>query len=304
MNIDCIKKTLKDNLTEKRYIHTLGVVDTAVKLADIYGEDPLKAQLAALCHDSYKCISVEENNKLVEFYNLDDKYLNNKNLAHSKIAALKLSEDFNIFDEDVKNAIEFHTTGRVGMSMLEKIIYIADAIEPNREYFGLDKLRELAYKDIDKACMLSLSNTVNYLVKNSQRVDEETILALKYLKERNINMNNKEYAMLAAEVLDSKKAEDIDVIDISTKSSFADYFVIASGTSERQVKSLVDDVEDKFAEHDLFPKTIEGKNGTGWILMDFGDIIVNVFTKEMREKYSLEKIWGDCDFIDLEDKEN
>lgn len=116
-------------------------------------------------------------------------------------------------------------------------------------------------------------------------------------------MNNKEYAILATEVLENKKAENIDLIDISKKSSFADYFVIASGNSERQVKALVDDVEDKFAENGLFPKTIEGKNGSGWILMDFGDVIVNIFTKEMREKYSLEKIWGDCDFIDLEDKE-
>lgn len=114
-------------------------------------------------------------------------------------------------------------------------------------------------------------------------------------------MTNKEYAMLAGKVLSDKKAQDIVVIDIQEKASFADYFVICSGTSERQVQSLVDDVEDAFAKEDLLAKSIEGKNGSGWILMDFGDIIVNVFTKEMREKYNIEKVWGDCEFIEVEE---
>ena len=114
-------------------------------------------------------------------------------------------------------------------------------------------------------------------------------------------MTNKEYAMLAGKVLSDKKAQDIVVIDIQEKASFADYFVICSGTSERQVQSLVDDVEDAFAKEDLLAKSIEGKNGSGWILMDFGDIIVNVFTKEMREKYNIEKVWGDCEFLVVEE---
>ena len=114
-------------------------------------------------------------------------------------------------------------------------------------------------------------------------------------------MTNKEYAMLAGKVLSDKKAQDIVVIDIQEKASFADYFVICSGTSERQVQSLVDEVEDAFAKEDLLAKSIEGKNGSGWILMDFGDIIVNVFTKEMREKYNIEKVWGDCEFIEVEE---
>ena len=114
-------------------------------------------------------------------------------------------------------------------------------------------------------------------------------------------MTNKEYAMLAGKVLSDKKAQDIVVIDIQEKASFADYFVICSGTSERQVQSLVDDVEDAFAKEDLLAKSIEGKKGSGWILMDFGDIIVNVFTKEMREKYNIEKVWGDCEFIEVEE---
>ena len=114
-------------------------------------------------------------------------------------------------------------------------------------------------------------------------------------------MTNREYALLAAKTLSDKKAEDITVIDIQGKATFADYFVICSGSSERQVNSLTDEVEDRLAEAGLYVKSIEGKQGSGWILMDFGDIIVNLFPREMREKYSIEKVWGDCQFIEVED---
>lgn len=114
-------------------------------------------------------------------------------------------------------------------------------------------------------------------------------------------MTNKDYALLAARTLSAKKVQDIVIIDIQGKATFADYFVICTGTSDRQISSLIDDVEDAFAKEGLVAKSVEGKNGSGWILMDFGDIIVNLFTKEMREKYSIEKVWGDCQFIEVEE---
>ena len=98
-------------------------------------------------------------------------------------------------------------------------------------------------------------------------------------------MTNREYALLAGKTLSAKKAQDIVIIDIQGKASFADFFVICSGTSERQINTLVDDVEEAFAKEGLLVKSVEGKQNSGWILMDFGDIIVNLFTKEMREKY-------------------
>lgn len=114
-------------------------------------------------------------------------------------------------------------------------------------------------------------------------------------------MENKDFALLAANTMINKKALDVVVIDVKEKSSFADYLVLASGNTERQVNALVDDVEDKFAVEGLLVKSIEGKQNSGWVLMDFGDIIVNVFTKETREKYKIEKVWGDCSFIDVEE---
>ncbi len=110
-------------------------------------------------------------------------------------------------------------------------------------------------------------------------------------------MESKEIASTIAEMLSSKKARDIVMIDIAEKSSFADYFVIATGTSDRQLGALADETEDKFAELGIEPKSKDGRPDTGWILIDGGDVIVNLFTSDTRDKYTLERIWSDCESI-------
>ncbi|MEG0391502.1 MAG: ribosome silencing factor [Anaerovoracaceae bacterium] len=110
-------------------------------------------------------------------------------------------------------------------------------------------------------------------------------------------MNSKDIALKIAKILDDKKGLDIFIIDIATKSSFADYFILASGANERQIGALANEVEDELAKDELLVKNIEGKKESGWILMDYGDIIVNVLTVEMRERYHIEKVWGDCDTV-------
>ncbi len=112
-------------------------------------------------------------------------------------------------------------------------------------------------------------------------------------------MDSKKMALKTAELLREKKAADVEVIDISPKASFADFFVMASGGSDRQMSSLVDNVEEMLEKEEVFPKNIEGKRSSGWILMDYGDVVVNIMTIEMREKYDLEKIWGDCESIEI-----
>lgn len=114
-------------------------------------------------------------------------------------------------------------------------------------------------------------------------------------------MSSKDIAMKLAELLNSKKAEDIVVIDIAEKSSFSDFLVVASGTSDRHIESLIDDVEDLAAQDGVPTKGIEGKNGTGWILLDLGDVIVNIFSREMRSKYNIEKVWADCEMTHVEE---
>lgn len=112
-------------------------------------------------------------------------------------------------------------------------------------------------------------------------------------------MEPRNLAFRIAELLTDKKAENVTVIDISPKASFADYFVLASGSSERQMMALTENIEDLLEPEGIFPKNVEGKRSSGWILMDYGDVVVNVMTSEMREKYNIEKIWGDCESLDI-----
>lgn len=116
-------------------------------------------------------------------------------------------------------------------------------------------------------------------------------------------METKELTMGLAYALSDKKATDIVIIDIAEKSSFADYFLLASGRHERQIAGLADEAENYLAKQGLTPRSVEGKAASGWILMDYGDVIVNILTRDMRERYHIEKVWEDCDFIYVEEQE-
>ena len=116
-------------------------------------------------------------------------------------------------------------------------------------------------------------------------------------------MESKEVAKQIADLLSSKKASEVVMIDIAEKSSFADYLVIASAGSDRQAESLADNVEDKMAELGQNERLAEGRKHTGWVLLDFGDIIVNIFNRDMRDKYDLEKVWGDCETVEVKTEE-
>ena len=304
MNRDFIIREVEKRLPEKRRRHTYGVRDTAVLLAERYGADPKKAELAALCHDLYRYVEGAELADYVREFHLPERYLTSPNLAHSKIAAAVMKRDFGIEDEDLLNAVSYHTTGRAGMSLLEKIVFLADAIEPGRDYPGVGELRKTAEENLDSAVLQSLEGTIRFLEREHTPIDEDTIKARNDLsgKEEKKGMTeSKSIALLAAETLDAKKARDIVLIDISEKASFADYFVIASGGSERQIGMLSEEVDDRFAKEGILLKSVEGKPASGWILLDFGDVIVNVLTAEMRERYNIEKVWGDCVCIQYEE---
>jgi len=168
---------IERNMTEKRRIHTYAVVEEAIRLARRYGEDTEKAELAALFHDFFRGITGNTLNEYVRQLGLSPVYLDNANLAHSKIAAHVMERDYHVQDRDVINAVRFHTTGRANMSRLEKIIYLADAIEPNRSYPGVGKIRKLADRDLDEACLASLQHSIDYVTCRGLYLDQDTVMA-------------------------------------------------------------------------------------------------------------------------------
>ena len=115
-----------------------------------------------------------------------------------------------------------------------------------------------------------------------------------------MSLTSKESAKIAYNALAEKKAENIQLIDISEISVLADYFIIADGSNQNQLQAMCDNVEEALYKAGLPVKQIEGNRNSSWILMDFGDIIVHVFSKEDRLFYDLERIWGDGKFIEVE----
>ena len=297
---------VKVRVTEKRYKHIQGVIETATALAETHGADVEKAHIAACFHDACKNLDIEEMNMLIEMYEIGSSYIDNPQLAHSKLAAAIIKDKFKVYDDDIVNAISYHTTGREGMSLLEKIIYVADATEPNRTYEDAKRLNTLAHYDLDKACYEVAVWTIKKLEKLDRYLDEDTVKAAEWLgklvKEKEDKESEGESTFLAkklAKVIDARQGFDIVMIDIAEKASFADYFVIATASNQRLISAIADYCEDEAAKAGVFVKNIEGRD-TGWILLDFGDVIVNIFSADNREKYNLEKIWSDCETVNWE----
>ena len=134
MDYDEMYKAIKEKMSEKRFKHVLGVVDTAKMLANLYDEDVEKAQIASILHDCAKEYTREEMERLCTYYGYEssDNMSKEPALLHSKIGSILANATYGVNDEYVLDAIKYHTTGRKDMTMLDKIIFIADYIEPSR----------------------------------------------------------------------------------------------------------------------------------------------------------------------------
>lgn len=187
MTINEIKGILKEELNESRYVHTLGVMDTAVKLAQIHGCDTVQAQYAGLLHDCAKCISNDKKIEICRKYALEisKAEMNMPSLLHAKCGMILAKEKYGIKDPDILHAIRYHTTGCPDMNLLDKIIYIADYIEPGRDKAPhLKKLRNMALKDLDETLYLILKDTVSYLNKNKENADQATMDTYQFYKKQ------------------------------------------------------------------------------------------------------------------------
>ncbi len=187
--IKSIRSDMKSILKESRYEHTLGVAYTAANLAMCYGVSMEDALIAGLLHDNAKYVSDSELIQLCEDNHMEISEIERKHvyLLHSKAGAVLAQRSYDIQKEDILNAIIYHTTGRPGMSVLEKIIFIADYIEPNRKSIpNLEKIRKEAYRNLDKTVAMILSNTLNYLMetKGKEDIDPATINSYEYYKQK------------------------------------------------------------------------------------------------------------------------
>ena len=177
MNIDFFKEETKIILSKKRYEHSLRVLDTALALGKIYNVDLNKLAIASILHDYAKEFKREDLINISKEYFLDEveDYLSNAEILHSYVGAYIANEKFKITDSEILNAIKYHTTGRKDMSIIEKIVYLADAIEPKRDYPYVEKIRDLSLINLDKAILLEVNKKIEYLLKENHVIHVNSV---------------------------------------------------------------------------------------------------------------------------------
>ncbi len=185
-NLKKMQRKLKKYLDENRYEHTMGVQYTCAALAMRYGYDLEKARVAGLLHDCAKCMPDKKKIKICKqnYIEITKAEAESPFLLHAKAGACIAQEKYEVEDEEILGAITYHTTGKAEMSLLEKITYIADYIEPHRNHApDLDEVRKLAFEDLDQTMYVILKNTLTYLSDKKNQIDPMTQVAFEYYEE-------------------------------------------------------------------------------------------------------------------------
>lgn len=179
-----INKYLKKNLSEKRYQHSIRVMQKAMEYAILYQQDIEQAQITALAHDIAKEMGEKESKKYIIKNNLDENLLlpENKYLIHGYVVADILEKRYN-FTKEMADAVRYHTTARKKMTMLDKIIYLADKTEDGRDFPNIEEEREIAIENIDEAIILTLQNSINHKLKKGKKINQLSIDALNDLQQ-------------------------------------------------------------------------------------------------------------------------
>lgn len=174
-----MKIKLKDSITKKRFIHSLNVMELAAELAAAHGIDQEKAAIAGLLHDCAKNIEADELLRLCEEYKIDvnDVERLQPKLLHGKVGAVLASKEYGVTDKEVLDAIEHHTLGRENMTTMDKIVFIADYVEPGRDFEGIEELRKLAFVDLDRAIIVSLENIMKHIMTKGLLIHPVAVLA-------------------------------------------------------------------------------------------------------------------------------
>ncbi|BAM47217.1 bis(5'-nucleosyl)-tetraphosphatase (symmetrical) YqeK [Amphibacillus xylanus] len=176
-------KLVKPHLSQKRYQHTKRVLTTALELAQRYDVDEEETMLAAVFHDYAKYRPLDEMSHIIKQNELPIDLLSfHHELWHGPVASILVETEIGITNQQVKDAIYWHTTGRGNMSELEKVVYLADYIEPGRSFPGLSLIQKKAKEDLDEACFMAVRNTIQFLLERERLIYPETINMYNHLK--------------------------------------------------------------------------------------------------------------------------
>jgi predicted HD superfamily hydrolase involved in NAD metabolism len=171
---DALEEYMKQALKQSRYDHSLRVQDMAVRLAEHYGADINKASFAGRYHDIAKCLDRDKMDEYIKLYGLPEELIGNPALAHSKVGAAILENEYGVTDEEILDAVRYHTTARAGMTLLDEIIYVADVVEDGRTYPDLKYYQDLAFSDLDQCTLEILEYTIGDVTAKGRALDTDT----------------------------------------------------------------------------------------------------------------------------------
>ncbi|KAA9005427.1 HD domain-containing protein [Paenibacillus spiritus] len=173
-----LMQSVSAQMPEKRWQHTLGVMSSAAELAHRYGGDPDKAELAAILHDVAKYWPVERQRAVIEENGLNKELLlYDKQLWHAEVGAFVAEHEYGVTDREVLDAVRYHTSGRQQMTLLDRIVCLADYIEPGRDFPGVDRIRELSMKSLEEGLIAGLDSTISLLIAKRRIIFPLTVLA-------------------------------------------------------------------------------------------------------------------------------
>ncbi len=280
-------KEKKDEEMFERYEHCLNVSKMCLQLVDHYklDMDKNKVLLAGLLHDYAKFYSMEEYEQLVLEYNLDTYILQSpRKILHALLGRYAVEKDFDIHDEDILSAIEYHTTGKENMTLLQKILFISDYCEEGRIGNTYTSARDLAFINLDRCVFYILDSKLKHILESGYPLDPTTQQAFKFYKKyKNLNSGNKLENIL--ECINRNLVKDVVIYNLSSRHPLYDYVIVSTTTSNRQMEACVSYLRSDF-------DIIGAEIGEGWTLIDLGDIIVHVFSEDDREKYGLDKLYS------------
>ncbi len=304
--VEKLEDIMMETLSTSRYRHCFAVAETAATLAYHWGVDEHTAFDAGLLHDMMHYLPDDQMLAKAQEYHLpiDAGARANPMLLHGPLAAAILEQDYGCDNQQMLDAIRYHTVANPQMDEVAKIIYLSDMIEPGRPNWpGLAKLRALSMMDLDMAMVYAMESTIDYLAQRGQQPhpDTEKILAVfrdkvaqktKWRQHMSESRSAQEILEQCRKLAEEKKARDISVIPLEGKTLISDYFLIVTAGSNRQAQSISDAIELAMKEAGTPPLRIEGYSEARWILLDLGVVVVHIFQDEERAYYDLERLWA------------
>ncbi|WP_136606597.1 bis(5'-nucleosyl)-tetraphosphatase (symmetrical) YqeK [Paenibacillus dokdonensis] len=171
-------KSVSEQMPAMRWQHTQGVMESSVKLAGLYGADPVKAERAAILHDVAKYWPVKQMELVIRENDLSkDLLFYDKSLWHAEVGAFVAKRDYGVEDPEILDAIKYHTSGRIGMTLMDKVVCLADYIEPGRDFPGVNNIRELAHHSLEEGLIAGFDSTISLLVSRRQIIYPLTVFA-------------------------------------------------------------------------------------------------------------------------------